>query len=102
MDPDEYLSRRDKWFVGGGSAALWAPCFPRHLDTLGFWDYGYYLDQKLPHIFTITVLDDTLSPVEFGVTERLWRPSSFYQRFIAEGLDILEHKVLTPNNVFVS
>jgi hypothetical protein len=102
VDSDEYLSRRDKWYVGGGSAALWAPCFPRNLNTLGFWDYGYYLDQKLPHIFTITVLDEALSPVEFSVTDRLWRPSSFSQRFTAEGLDVLEHKVLTPSNVFVS
>ncbi|MEX2750792.1 MAG: amylo-alpha-1,6-glucosidase [Candidatus Freyarchaeota archaeon] len=101
-NPDEYLSRSDKWFVGGGTAALWAPCFPIHLDTLGFWDYGYYLDQKLPHIFTITVLDEQLNPINFNVTERVWRPSSFSQKFVAEDLSIGENKLLTPTNVFVS
>jgi len=100
--PDEYLKRKDKWYVGGGSAAQWAPSFPIHLDTMGFWDYGYYLDQRLPHIFALTVLDESLLPVEFTVADRLWRPSSFSQLFVADGLSVLEHKILTPSNVFVS
>ena len=38
LDPLEYLEREDKWYLGGGRAAMFAPVYPRWLDRFGFWE----------------------------------------------------------------
>jgi len=99
----EMLGRRDKWFLGGGTACLWAPEWPLHLDAPGFWEHGTYLDYDVGPLFTATLLgqDDREIPLE--VEGRSWTPAALTQVYKpAGGLKLTEEKCLTPDDCFTS
>jgi hypothetical protein len=106
FDPLHLLSRKgDKWFLGNGLGLIYAPSFPEYLNVLGFYDNADYFDIKVEPVFTITVLDETLNPLRLQLdqTSPLWTPASFTQRFVSDnGLSIIEHKTMSPNNALTS
>ncbi|MBS1706473.1 MAG: hypothetical protein JST40_11400 [Armatimonadetes bacterium] len=57
LDPLALLQRSDKWFLAGGKGALYAPPFPQHLLSPGFWDECFFADIRLEHLFTVLFLD---------------------------------------------
>src|SRR5207247_7079054 len=63
LDPLEYLERDDKWYLGGGSGAMFAPAFPRWLDRFGFWDEAYFADVRVERLFTILILNEDERPL---------------------------------------
>lgn len=75
LDPLTFLSRPDKWYLGGGNRLIWTPQFPQWLDSPGFWDTAHYFNYALEPLFTWTLLDDEGRPVDLGVRQRVWDPS---------------------------
>ena len=69
------LSREDKWYLGGGNRLLWAPPFPLHLDTPGFWDEAHYYNYELKPLFTWSVLDADGREIRLRFLRRRWDPS---------------------------
>src|SRR5690349_1698620 len=53
LNPFTLLERTDKWYLGGGKAAMYAPVFPKYLDTPGFWDEAYFADIRLERLFCL-------------------------------------------------
>ncbi len=98
----DYLSRTDKWFLGGGGATIWSAGFPLFLDYPGFWDLGYYLGYRLQPIYTMTFLDEDLQPLALKVESRRWRPSELTTNYKAGELSFRERKVVLANDSFVS
>jgi hypothetical protein len=99
-----YLSRGDKWFLGGGKAVVWAPEFPTWLDTPGFWDHACYLDYRVGPLFTLAIVDQRGREVKPRLLERFWQPdhSSQLYRDKSRDLVITERRALLPWDVLVS
>jgi hypothetical protein len=103
LDPLEYLERNDKWYLGGGRGAMFAPAFPRWLDRFGFWDETYFVDVRLERLFTVMVLGEDERPLPLRREGRRWTPDALTQTSTTpDGLRIREDKVLTPNDVLAS
>ncbi|PIU45441.1 MAG: hypothetical protein COS95_03600 [Ignavibacteriales bacterium CG07_land_8_20_14_0_80_59_12] len=56
IDPVRFLSREEKWFVGGGNRLSWTPPFPAWLEYPGFWDTAHCYNIPLEPAFTWTML----------------------------------------------
>ncbi len=104
-DPFSLLERTDKWFLGGGRATIYAPAFPRHLDTPGFWDESYFADIRLERLFCLLILDAHGKPLPLHCVIRRWTPDRLTLLYTVEGLPGLrlkEERVVTPDNTFAS
>ncbi|NWJ48291.1 MAG: hypothetical protein HXX08_20745 [Chloroflexi bacterium] len=99
-----YLSRNDKWFLGGGKMVIWAPEFPLWLDKPGYWDHACFLDYRVGPIFTLAILDEKRREIEPTFVERFWQPdhSSHLYRVKSRDLIITERRALLPWDVLVS
>lgn len=111
------LQRSDKWFLGGGKAALWAPEFPLFLDHPGFWDPATWLNHVTGPVFAIAVLDEegralparfkgrTWTPsdmrVEFGLGDSPYDALGFHTESDAAPVSLTEEKALLPGDVLV-
>jgi hypothetical protein len=103
-----HLSRNDKWYLGGGNRLLWAPPFPLHLDSPGFWDEAHYYNYELKPLFTWTLLDEDGREVKLRFRTRHWDPSTLLQEF--EGthpgtgarLRVYERRAVLANDVAIS
>ncbi|HLK57738.1 MAG TPA: trehalase family glycosidase [Chthonomonadaceae bacterium] len=104
-DPLGLLERTDKWYLGGGRAALFAPAFPRFLDTPGFWDEAYFADIRIERLFCLLLLDARGRPLTLHRATRRWTPDRLTQIYTVEGvpgLRIQEERVVTPNDTLAS
>lgn len=76
-NPFALLKRSDKWYLGNGGMLVYAPPFPRHLHTPGFWDECHYGDLAIEHLLAISMVCE----MEGGIVELSpklkswqWRP----------------------------
>ncbi len=97
-----YLSRKDKWYLGGGNRLLWSPEFPLFLDRPGFWDRAYYYNVPLQPLFTWAILDSNGKEVLLESSSREWNPAYLEQRFKGGSIEIVERKAVLPNDVAIS
>ncbi len=98
LDPLALLERPDKWYLGGGQALVYAPPFPRWLDTLGFWDEAHFADIALERLFCLLLLDARARPLVLRRATRRWTPDRFTQIYTIEGqpgLQVQEERVVT-------
>ena len=103
IDPLKSLELPGKWFLGNGRAAMFAPAFPLYLDHLGFWDECYYADLRFERLYTVLVLDEHWRPIQLRRDDdRSWRPDRLRQTLVGEGIEIVEHKTVLPDDVFAS
>lgn len=105
LDPLALLERTDKWFLGGGKAALYAPAFPKHLDTPGFWDEAYFADIRLERLYCLLLLDESGKPLPLRCALRRWTPDRLTLLYTVEGLSglrVQEERVLTSNDTLAS
>jgi hypothetical protein len=99
----EYLSRKDKWYLGGGNRLIWTPPFPRFLDFPGFWDPAQYYNYPLAPVFTVSLLDEKGQEIPLQFVERDWQPDRLVQRYQTPAdLIITERKFLLPNDCLAS
>ena len=54
IDPLALLGRTDKWYLGNAGMLIYAPPFPQHLDTPGFWDECHYGDLAVPRLLAVS------------------------------------------------
>ncbi len=95
------LERNDKWSLGGGGASVYAPAFPRWLDTPGFWDETYFADIRLDRLYCLLALDDKARPLTLRRALRRWTPDRLLHIYTVEGqpaLRVQEERVITPND----
>jgi hypothetical protein len=103
LDPLEYLERSDKWYLGAGRGAMFAPVFPRFLDSFGFWDESHFVDVRIDRLFTILVLGEDERPLALRRDSRRWTPDALTQTHVTQdGLRIREDKVITPHDTLSS
>jgi len=103
LDPLEYLERSDKWYLGGGRAACFAPTFPRFLDSFGFWDEAYFADVRLERLFTVLILGEDERPLALRRDVRRWTPDALTQiHTTGDGLRIREDRVITAHDTLAS
>lgn len=103
LDPLEYLERSDKWYLGGGRGACYAPAFPRFLDSFGFWDEAHFADVRLERLFTVLVVDEEERPLELRRDRARWTPDALTQIHVTrDGLRLREDRVITPNDTLAS
>ena len=105
LDPFALLERGDKWYLGGGRAAMFAPAFPRFLDTPGFWDEAYFADIRLERLFCLLFLDENDCPLPLRRATRRWTPDRLTQLYTVEGvpgLRVQEERIVTPNDTLAS
>ncbi len=121
IEPLKYLTRPDKWYLGGGNRLLWAPPFPVWLDYPGFWDKAHYYNIEIEPVFTWTILDEEGNEIPLRAVERSWDPSRLTSRYAicdmrfensqqrtsdiahpTSNLRIYERKCCLPNDVLTS
>jgi hypothetical protein len=100
MSPLNRLLRTDKWFLGGGKGAIYAPPFPRHLDAPGFWDECFLADVKLQRLFTVLVVPGLGGPsLHTEVVE--WRPDRLVLEHRGAGRLVRERRCVLPAHAWV-
>lgn len=103
LDPLTHLERQDKWYLGGGRSSCFAPPFPKHLETLGFWDEAHFAEIPIPRLFTVFILDESGQPLSLKQSTSSWRPDRFRQTFENNpDLIVREEKVVLADDVFAS
>lgn len=102
MDPLSRLGRKDKWFLGGGKGAIYAPPFPRFLLAPGFWDECYFGDVRMPRLFTVHILDSRDRPIRFESYLKGWRPDRLTIMHYAGDVVIRERRCISESNVWIS
>lgn len=102
MDPLARLGRKDKWFLGGGQGALYAPPFPKHLLATGFWDECYLGDIKIPRLFTALFVDADGRPIRFESYHKGWRPDRLTIMHYSGDVVIRERRCVTEGNAWVT
>src|SRR5579884_1892707 len=105
LDPLALLERPDKWYLGGGKAAMYAPAFPKYLDTPGFWDEAYFADIRLERLYCILPLDENARPLTLRRAVRRWTPDRLTTLYTVEGhpaLTVQEERVVTPDDTLAS
>ena len=101
-DIEEKLRSKEKWFLGGSKTVIWSPQFPRYLHNPGFWDYVFWLDTPLPHLYTVTFLRNN-KPLSLKVQKRSWVPSHLTTEYkTVQGIKITEDKAVLPDDTLVS
>ncbi|OJU65151.1 MAG: hypothetical protein BGO01_06635 [Armatimonadetes bacterium 55-13] len=102
MDPLSLLLRDDKWFLGGGKGALYAPAFPRHLEAPGFWDESFFADIRLTRIFTVLFNSTDGKCVKFRGQVESWRPDRLVLIHRSSIATVRETRCVTESNAWVS
>lgn len=102
MDPLARLGRKDKWFLGGGKGAIYAPPFPKHLLAPGFWDECYLADIRIPRLFTVLFLDERGNPIKFESYHKGWRPDRLTVMHYSGDVVIRERRCVTEGNAWVT
>jgi hypothetical protein len=102
VDPLARLGRKDKWFLGGGKGAIYAPPFPKHLLAPGFWDECYLADVRLSRLFSALVTDADGRPIRFESYNKGWRPDRLTIMHYAGDVVIRERRCVLPCNAWVS
>ncbi|MGV3615945.1 MAG: MGH1-like glycoside hydrolase domain-containing protein [Fimbriimonas sp.] len=102
MDPLSRLGRKDKWFLGGGKGAIYAPPFPKHLLAPGFWDECYLADIRIPRLFTALITDEDGRPIRFESYHKGWRPDRLTIMHYSGDVVIREIRTVTEGNAWVS
>ena len=99
------LERTDKWFLGSGSTAQYAPPFPKWLDTPGFWDETYCADIRLDRLYCLLFLDSNAKPLTLRRATKRWTPDCLTQIYTIEGVPgvrVQEERVVTENDTFAT
>ena len=102
VDPLSLLERKDKWFLGGGKGAIYAPPFPRWLESPGFWDESYFADIRLTRLYTVLFCDFGGRPIRFRGEMVSWRPDRMIVEHRSASHLIRETRVVTEKNEWVS
>src|SRR5207247_1508798 len=77
------LERSDKWFLGGGRTLIYAPPFPQHLQTPGFWDEAHLLDLEHARPYTYTILDEDGREIPLKYDQSTWMPDRLHRAWKA-------------------
>src|SRR5918911_1390793 len=103
MDPIELLARDDKWQLGAGESAVFAPAFPMWLDAPGFWDEATVFHYPLAPVFTVACLGDDGREVALRARGRRWTPAELTVEFeLSNGMAASEVRTVQPDGVFAS
>ena len=74
-DTLQLLARPDKWYLGAGDGLVWAPPFPRWLETPGFWDEAHLFQYAVAPGFTVSFIVDG-EPLAVHCRSRRWTPAT--------------------------
>ncbi len=102
VNPLRTLTRKDKWYLGGGGRLLWAPLFPAALHRPGFWDPAHYYNFEFGPLFTWTLLDEHGTEIDLAAGTRTWNPAllkSRYRVMGGAGLGLTEERFVLPIGV---
>lgn len=102
MDPLDRLERADKWALGGGTGALYAPPFPRDLAVPGFWDECFFADVRLSRLFCVLLTDGAGRPCRFAGKVISWRPDQLVLRHEATDGVLMERRAVLETGAWVS
>ncbi|AIE83608.1 MGH1-like glycoside hydrolase domain-containing protein [Fimbriimonas ginsengisoli] len=102
MDPLARLGRKDKWFLGGGKGAIYAPPFPKHLLAPGFWDDVYFADVRIARLFTALFVDADGRPIRFDSYHKGWRPDRLTVMHYSGDIVVRERRCITEANAWVT
>jgi len=74
-DALQLLARPDKWYLGAGDGLVWAPPFPRWLETPGFWDEAHLFQYAVGPGFTVSFVAAG-EPLAVHCRSRRWTPAA--------------------------
>ena len=99
----EPFARDDKWALGAGDGALFAPRFPLWLDAPGFWDDATLHQYAVGPLFTVAVLDAHGTELLPSVVARRWTPAELMVEYrLPGGITAIETRTVQPGGVFAS
>ncbi len=102
-DPLELLARADKWFLSATDGIVFAPPFPRWLDSPGFWDEASLHHYAFAPLFTVSALDAEGHEIGMRPVARRWTPAELTVDYrLANGMMASEVRTVQPGGVFAS
>ena len=102
VDPLSLLERNDKWFLGGGRGAIYAPPFPKSLHATGFWDECFLADIRMTRLFTVLFTDLADRPIRIRTEVQSWRPDRLILEHRSADRTIRETRLVTEDHEWVS
>ncbi len=103
IEPLELLARDDKWSLGCGDGAIFAPAAPLWLDVPGFWDGGTIYQTEITPLFTVAVLDEEGHELALKLQSRRWTPAELTLEYrLSNGVTATEVRTVHPGGVFIS
>jgi hypothetical protein len=103
VEPLELLARDDKWSLGCGDGAIFAPAAPLWLDVPGFWDGGTIYQTEVAPLFTVAVLDEEGKELALKLQSRRWTPAELTLEYrLSNGVTATEVRTVHPGGVFIS
>ena len=103
VEPIELLARDDKWQLGCGDGAIFAPLDPLWLDVPGFWDGGTIYQTLVAPLFAVAVLDEDGRELGLKLQSRRWTPAELTIEYrLSNGVTATEVRTVHPGGVFVS
>ena len=103
VEPLELLARDDKWYLGCGDGAIFAPPFPLWLDVPGFWDGATIYQVDVAPLFTVSALDEEGHELALKLQSRRWTPAELTLEYrLSNGVTATEVRTVHPGGVFVS
>jgi hypothetical protein len=97
--PLELLARSDKWYLSSGEGLVWAPPFPRWLDSPGFWDEAYLFEYPLAPLFAVAFVDEAGIEITLRPGSRRWTPAALEVPYVGTGLELVESRMVLPGFV---
>jgi hypothetical protein len=101
--PLELLARSDKWYLSAGEGLVWAPSFPKWLDSPGFWDEAHLFEYPLSPLFSVAFVDEAGREIRLRARERRWSPAALEVPWApVAGLEFVESRMVLPGFVLGS
>jgi hypothetical protein len=97
--PLELLARSDKWYLSSGEGLVWAPPFPRWLDSPGFWDEAQLFEYPLAPLFAVAFVDESGREITLRPGSRRWTPAALEVPYVTAGLELVESRMVLPGFV---
>lgn len=92
--PSDAPPRPDKWYLGVGDGFVWAPPFPRWLDTPGLWDEAHLFQYPVGPLFTVSFVEAG-EPLLPRALARRWTPAALTLDYALGALRARERRAAT-------
>jgi hypothetical protein len=96
------LQRSDKYQLGAGDGAIWAPTHPIWLDRPGFWDEAHIFYHPVAPLYGVAIVGACGAELELSLECRTWQPGRLTTIYRCGDARVEEVRCVLPGGCFRS